>query len=186
MTFARSRFERPLRGQRVGELHDLDRVERLLQDQQRIAMRRGVRTCRSTNIGVRRADHDLELRIDAPQLLDRLEPVPAGRHAHVDERERKRPTLSTRLGNELECFAPLVRGHELELALGRGLGRRHRRAEQLRLELVERASRRRTCAKDLGEVVVDRRIVVDDQDRRPGLVASGMIRSSVRRSVRAP
>ena len=40
-------------------------------------------------VRVRRADHDLHVRIDRPQMFDGLEPVPARGHAHVDEGERE-------------------------------------------------------------------------------------------------
>jgi hypothetical protein len=154
--------ELPLGGQRVGALHDLERVERLLQDEQRLARPEPGAQVAPRVVGVRRADHDLEIGVDLPEPLDGLEAVPAGRHAHVDEREREVAVRGDGGDDVVERLAALVRRDQLEG--DDRLGGRRRAIEQRGLERVERPGRRVGRREDLAEVVVDRVVIVDDQD----------------------
>ncbi len=113
------------------------------------------------------ADHDLEVGIRLPEALDRLDAVPAGRHAHVHERERVGLSLFVPRFDDGEAFFSLVRVRE-QVPLRdrtRGFGKL---PEERRLELIERGDgvhlRRGRRCEDLPKVVVDRRVVIDDED----------------------
>ena len=153
--------ERPLRRERVGALHHLDRVERLLDDEQPVALAEARADLAPAIVRVRRAHDDLERRIDRVQPLDRLEPVDPRRHAHVDERDRERLALGVRGAHELDGGEALARERQHE-ALRRG--RRGLAAEERRLHRRERVVRRRVGREQLREVRVDGEVVVDDQD----------------------
>ena len=157
---ARSPRQRPLGGQRVGALHDLDRVERLLDDQERVALAQPRPQVLPRVVRVGRADDHLQERIGSPDLLDGLDPVPAGRHAHVDERERVGPASAVGGGHPLEGLTSLKRRVELELAGPGGL----LGAEQHRGELVHGRLGGARSGQDLPEVAVNGLVVVDNQD----------------------
>jgi hypothetical protein len=81
---------RPLLAQRERELPDLVRVERLLQVEQLVGRRDAAPDLHGGDIRVRRADHDLDLRVDLADPLGGPGAVGARRHAHVEERDRDR------------------------------------------------------------------------------------------------
>ena len=98
---------RPLLGQRACELADLDRVEWLAQEQQLIGRAEARGDVAIRVLGIRGADHDLEVAILAPDRLDGLQPIPAGWHAHVDKCHRVRPVLGERTAHVRQALRAL-------------------------------------------------------------------------------
>jgi hypothetical protein len=152
----------PLAGEGVGDLDDLDGIERLLEDQQVLGVLTEPRDDLGPRvIGVRRADDDLQLRGLLPHALDRLEAVPAGRHVHVDERQRVRPAVGHGGLDERQRVLPLHRRRHGEAAPRLVLdgiaedGSLHAR------QLVVAHPRRR---QDARKIAVDRWVVIDHQD----------------------
>ena len=93
-------------------------------------------------------------------VCDAVEP---GRHAHVDEqRVRTAGRPHARGLHLLDSFFALIRGIELEASRPDRL--HGRAAEELLVERVQLAAIRRAAAENLAKVLVDRAIVVDDQD----------------------
>ncbi|MNF76085.1 hypothetical protein D3C84_581840 [compost metagenome] len=146
----------PLHGERTGQLADLDRVEGLLQDQQAVAQVEALGHFLPGIVGVGGAEGNLQLGVGLPELLDGLDPIPAGRHAHVDERHGVGPPLRQRAGEHGQGFLALMGGVEFEGVLhGRGV------AEQGRLGGGQHGLAVLAGAENLAEVLVDRRVVVD-------------------------
>ena len=118
------------------ELANLDRVERLLQDQHAIGRAERGRHLLPGVIGIRRADHDPDVGVLLEQAHGRLNAVEARWHPHVDEQQRVRLLALAREPNLLQRLLALVRRVELEaLRLHLGLG-----PEQLLLERAEVAA----------------------------------------------
>ena len=67
----------PLARERARALQDFDGLEGLLQHQQFVRVAEALGEIGPVVVGVRRADHDLDVRIRGPQMLDGLEAVPA-------------------------------------------------------------------------------------------------------------
>ena len=150
----------PLARQRVGTLQHLDGLERLLDDQQLVGMVETRDHLGPVVIGVRRADDDLHVRIELPQAENRLQAVPAGRHAHVDERHRVGALLLERPPDPRHALLPLERGVDLECRARDAWGRF---TEQQPLGRQELRAALGIAAEDLAEVLVDGRVVVDDE-----------------------
>ena len=158
----------PLLRQRAGDLTDLGGVERLLQDQQPIAGAEPAQDVLPRIVGVRRADDDLDLGIGGPQVGDGLDAVPAGRHAHVDERDRVALAAPEAVAHLAQRLLPLVREvHVVPFAPHRRRLFPEERLLHLRQHLVLLAA-----LQDLAKVLVDLRIVVDDQD--PPVLGKGV------------
>src|SRR6185437_9775889 len=119
-------------------------------------------------VGMRRADHYLHILVHRPQPLDRLEPVPARRHAHVDERNGKRPPGADSVLGTLDPFLTL-RGEFQYVMCALALRRGNIPEEQgLDVRQGRGGLRLRPPAEDLAEVPVNCRIVIDDE--YPGFV----------------
>src|SRR5437667_4049300 len=103
-------------------------------------------------IGVRRADDGLAVRIELPQAEKRLQAVPAGRHAHVDERHRVGALLLERVPDPRPALLPLERGVDLECRARDAWGRF---TEQQPLGRQELRAALGIAAEDLTEVLVD-------------------------------
>ena len=109
----------PFAGQRVGALKYFDRLERLSQHQQLIGVPQPLHDLHPVVVGVRRADHDLDMRIDRPEALDGFKAVPAGRHPHIDECHAVWASLCQRLSRLLDALLSLVRRVNREHRAGR-------------------------------------------------------------------
>ncbi len=171
--------ELPAALQGVRELPDLDRVERLLEDQHAVRFaERGAHVFPAV-VGVCRADHDAQVRVRAQQLARCLDAVPTRRHPHVDERERVGAVSGERCDDLAERFLALERGVELEA--GAAFAGRRGVPEDLgteRRELVVRCTLR---PEDPPEVLVDVRVVVDQEypavGRDGGVERAGAVHS---------
>jgi hypothetical protein len=154
--------EHPLGGEGVHHLADLDPVERLAQDEQAVRGRQLGHDLRPAVIGEGRADDDLDIGVHAPDVRDGLDAVPAGRHAHVDEGHRVGAARGLGRLHQLEAFLSLVRGIDLELHPARVGGRL---VEEVGLESRELGAATGAAeVKDLLHVLVDRLVVIDDED----------------------
>ena len=96
-------------------------------------------------------------------MLDRLEAIPTGRHAHIDDRHRIGASLLERGRRLLDAFPALVGRVDLELrtnALRRGF------AKKARLEDAERVlgGVLGVRSQHLAKIGMNRRVVVDDED----------------------
>ncbi len=153
--------ELPAALQGVRELADLDRVERLLEDQHAIR----VAECRAhllpAVIGVSRADHDAQVRVGPQQLARRFDAVPPRRHPNVDERERVGALSGERRDDLAERFLSLESGVELEA--GAALAGRCGVPEDLGSEGRELVIRRAPPFEHPPEILVDVRVVVDEE-----------------------
>ncbi|HEX9782562.1 MAG TPA: hypothetical protein VGA56_07500 [Opitutaceae bacterium] len=109
----------PLFSQRMCELQDLDLIKWLLDHHPSITGGQGPLDLAPTPVGKGGADHDLQRCVDLPELLDGREPVPARRHAHVDERQRVWAPLAARLPHELQGLLSLKGRIDLERKPGR-------------------------------------------------------------------
>jgi hypothetical protein len=110
---------------------------------------------------VRGADDDLDVRIHGPQAFDRLQPVPARRHAHVDEGECKGAAALDGAFDHAETLLALQGEVQLERRMQPGRGAV---AEQDSFGFRHGRVAAAFVREDLLEILVDRRIVVDDQD----------------------
>src|SRR6516162_3266200 len=97
----------PLAAQGAGRLQDLDRLEWLFDDDQLVGVPKPFQELEPVVVRVGGAHHHLHLRVDLPELLDGLETVPAGRHAHVDERDRVGSALIAGTARTLDAIAAL-------------------------------------------------------------------------------
>ncbi len=123
----------PFFGERAGQLADLRRVERLLEQQQSIDRPELAQDVFPRIVRVGGADDDLERGIRLPQLFHRLHAIPAGRHAHVDEGQRIGAIGGARGLDQLQGLLALVGGIDVVN------GNRCRRAlaEEIGLGIVE-------------------------------------------------
>ena len=151
--------ELPLRRQRLRQLADLHGVERLFQDQEPVTHLQPLQHLLPAVIGISRADHDLQPGVRGPEPFDGLHAVPAGRHAHVDERHGVGAIVFQRGAQLRQSLLSLVGGVHLEARRGRlRLG-----AEQRHLHLVQLVCRR-PVHQDLAEILMYGGGIVDQQD----------------------
>src|SRR5437016_9811220 len=78
----------PLAAERARALQDLDRLEGLLDHDELVGVPEPREELQPVVVGVGGADDDLYVRIDLPQVLDGLQPIPARGHPHVHESDR--------------------------------------------------------------------------------------------------
>jgi len=163
-------FVLPLAGQRIGALEHLDRLEGLLDNQQFVRVPEAGDEFRPVVASMRRADHDLHVRVDPPELLDGLEAVPPRRHLHIDDRHCIRAGHAQRFAHALHTFLPLQGRVNLEVGASRCQGGRPEKRQLIGLENRGPVEHR---TEYLPEVLVNGRIVVDDEhspvDDRDGL-----------------
>src|SRR5215472_5111291 len=97
----------PLAAQGTRRLQDLDRLERLFDDDELVGVPKPFQELEPVVVRVGGTDHHLHLGVDLPELLDGLETVPAGWHAHVDECDRVGPALIAGTARTLDAIAAL-------------------------------------------------------------------------------
>ena len=161
--------------QRDCELADLVRVERLLQVEELVRRRDATADLRRVEVRVGRADDDLDLRVDLADPLRGPGPVPAGRHAHVEEHDGERPAGRACLAHgrdRLVCAAAV---------LGTEPGGRPRPdprdrgstagEEQLGAQVLDRGAHRAglRIVEHLAVGLDHRRLVIDDEDAHGSL-----------------
>ncbi len=152
--------ELPAPLQRVRELPHLDGIEGLLEYQHAVGVSEGAHHILGAVVGVRRADHDADIGVALEQPHRGLDAVDARRHAHVDERERIGPARLPCGLDALDGLSALKGGVELE---ARMLVLRLA-AEQLVMQRVELFPAASPRAEYLAKVLVDRLVVVHDED----------------------
>src|SRR5690606_20399329 len=151
----------PLGRQRVRELENLDIVEGFFEDQQAVRLPELLDDAGPAVVGEGGAERHLKIGITSPEMTDRLNAVPARRHANIDERNRERTIDGQTFLDHRERLLALLRVGEFEV-LPRRAGLRGV-ADELGAQYLQRRTRRRR-SEDLAEVVVDRRHVVDDEN----------------------
>ena len=158
-------IELPLFSQGVGQLLHLHVVERLFQHQQAVRLADLGAHLLPGIIRVSGADDDLKFRIDLPDAGDGFHAVPAGRHAHIDEGHRVRPLVGQGFFHHRQSLLSLKGGIQFETDLfGRLLF-----VKQRRFEVPPGGSPGGAGAQDVAEILMNARIVVDDQDAAVGL-----------------
>src|ERR1700683_2489135 len=98
----------------MGQLADLDRVERLFEDEQPIARIESSRYLRPRGVGIGGAEYDLQPWLFRPQAFGRLDAIPARRHPHVDECHGIGKTSTLRRTHLLEPLHSLEGGIHFE------------------------------------------------------------------------
>ncbi len=155
--------QRPLFGQRIRQLENLDRVEGLLQHDEPVGVAQTGQHVLPRILGIGGADDDLQVGGDLPQLERGLDAVPAGRHPDIDKRHSVGAAVGDGLLDALEAFGALMSAVDVEV--GPGPAGRDTGAEHFGLECVERgggfADGR---AENFPDVSVNGRIVVDHED----------------------
>ena len=68
-----------------GQLSDFDRLKRFSQNKQFVGVMESMKDVFPIMIGVGRANDHLQMRVEAPEVLDRFYPIPAWWHAHIHE-----------------------------------------------------------------------------------------------------
>ncbi len=164
--------EQPLVAEGVRQLHYLDGIEGLLEHQEPVARAQSLGHFAPRVVTVGGADHDLEVWIDLPHPSDGAHAVEPGRHANVHEGYRVGVPSGRRTRHLLDALQALVGGVDskrepiLPWRAPRLIG------EELGFEVRELAVTGAHAREDLFEVVVNRRIVVDDQDADGGSCVS--------------
>ena len=110
---------------------------------------------------MRRTYDDLHVGVDGPEMLDGLQTVPAGRHAHVDEGHGVGSALIQCLLHSGDPFLTLIRRIYLEAQIE---GLRRLLPQQGEFGGGEPDGVVRVAADDLAKIAVDVAVVVDDQD----------------------
>ena len=131
------------------------------------------RICSPGVIRIRGADDDLDVGLELPDACGRFDPVHARRHAHVDEGHCVRANWPRTPGAP-SPHPPSPAALELQLE-ARLHGLVVAAPEQHALGLGERSVAAPARAQDLAEIVVNRRVVVDDEH---AAVAVGMSRDA--------
>lgn len=150
----------PLGRQCAGHLADFDGIEGFFQNQQAIAQFQAFVDVFPGIVGIGGAKRHLQLGIDLPQPFDGFQPVPARRHAHVDEGHRIGHVIGQRRLDLVQGFEALKRRVEHE-ALQR---QRRRGAEQGIFGADQAVVIDRWRTEDLGEVRMNRGCVIDDKN----------------------
>src|SRR6202140_1491677 len=114
-------------------------------------------------VRMRRANDNLDVRVELPQALNGLQAVPARRHAHIDECHRVRLLLLERLLDPRHTLLTLQGRVDLESRARRGPGRL---AQQQALGLQQLATAAGVAAQDLQKVLVDRLVVIHHEHSR--------------------
>jgi hypothetical protein len=125
---ARLHAQLPFFRQRVSELLHFDIVERFLEHQQAVGLPDFRANFLPRIVGIRGADDDLHIRIDFPDLRDRFNAIPAGRHSHIHECQRIRPALLERFLYHFQPFFALegrIQFKALRLLRLRGFFEKH-------------------------------------------------------------
>ena len=153
--------EAPFLGEGVGKLKDFDGIEGFLEDEHPVAASEPGDDFVERVIGIGRADDDLKVGILFPNPVNGFDPIPTGRHPEVHEGHRVRASFRTGSTDLLEAFLALECRVDFEVALDPdpdGL------AEELRGGVGHCALTRYRRAEDFAEVLMDRLVVVDEQD----------------------
>ena len=154
----------------AGDLIDLALIEGLFEDQQPIRALKFFGNFLPGIGGVGTADDDVEIRIDFPELADRLDAIPAGRHLHVHKSEVIGITRVDRGADFFVSVCSLERRVDLEFDLPR---RSARLSKQCQL-VIDQSDGTGAALQDRAEIVVDRLVVVD-HDHAAGLIEHGVV-----------
>ena len=147
----------------VRELEHLHRFEWLLEDEQVVRMPERAGNVIPGIIGIGGADDRLQIGTALPDAFESFHAVPARRHAHINKREDVGIGFVDRLLNQLEGFLPLQRGVNPEAGAFQAGGSV---AKEFGFDVIEPRLGVGFRAQNFPEIVVDGRIVVDDEDAR--------------------
>src|ERR1700674_1969434 len=117
-------------------------------------------------VRMRRADDNLDVRVELPQALNGLQAIPPGRHAHIDECHRGRLLLLYRLPDPPHTLLTLQGRVDLESRARRGRGLL---AQQQAFGRQQFSTAPGVAAQDLQKVLVDRPVVIHDEYSRSDL-----------------
>ena len=151
----------PLLRKRVRHLEHFDVIEGLFQDQHAVGVAELPRDVVPRIIRIGSANHHLQLRVNLPDTADGLDAVPTGGHANVHKRKRVRMLVLQRPANKVEAFLALQRRVDFER---RALRRARGFTEQQRFFAGERGGIGARRRQNLANVLVNRGVVVDDEN----------------------
>src|SRR4029077_20339999 len=117
-------------------------------------------------VGKRGADHDQEIGMLPPNAADRLDAIPAVWHTHVHVSHGIRPPLPSRGSHPIEPFLPSRSAVDFEPQRIRASGRAIEQLSGRRAEVFGRSGPR---TENFTEVVVNRWIVIDDENSMHGI-----------------
>ena len=98
-------------------------VKRLLENEETICDAQLFDDLSPGVIGVRRANHNFQIWIHFPQVLNRFNPVPARRHTDVDKCHAERLPAAHGFFHHRQCLLPLPRRLKVKLDIGDALPR---------------------------------------------------------------
>lgn len=114
------------------------------------------------------AYHHLQVRMHAPKVGDGFHAIPSRRHADIHKRQRVGTAFGHRLFQFRQTLLALVGRVDLEL------GDRHRlHAKQQSFIVLQAFLRVNFAEQDFAQIVVNRLVVVDDEDPVIGLKQRG-------------
>ena len=152
--------KRPLFGERVGQLENLDGVEWLLENQHPLGVPEFLHHFLPGVVGISRANYDLQVGISFPEPERSLQPIPSGRHAHVGKNHRVAAALPEPSLHEFERLRALRGKAHVEVTPHpRGWSRAEygrRFFGELQGTLIP--------GQYFPEVVMNCRVIVDDED----------------------
>src|SRR5438067_509115 len=112
-------------------------------------------------IGVSSADDDLQSGVNLPEAANGFQAIPSRWHPHIDEGHRVRLICCQGLFYLGKGFLALKRGFQFE---GEARELWFRSPEESLRFLIDGRSGRIVCHQDLAEVLVDGRVVVNDEN----------------------
>jgi hypothetical protein len=153
--------EVPFAGESMGQLLDLDIVERFFEHHEAFGVGEAGAHLIPGIVGIGGADDDLEGGIDGPESADGFDAVPAWGHADVHEGEGEGLEVDDGLVDEVEGVLSLVSGFQL---IGEEAGGRGGFGEEDVFEVGDLGVGGVIGAEDFFEIGVDGGVIVDDQD----------------------
>ena len=151
--------EKPLPGQGVGDLHHLEGIERLLEDQQAVRLAEAFDHVLPGVIGIGGANTDLEVRIGSPKSAGGFDAIPARGHADIDKGHGIAVASLERALHQRQALGPLESRIKDEISAGTA---RDRAVEQSGFHVVE--GRSVDLGEDLAEVIMNSARVIDNEN----------------------
>ena len=154
--------ELPFFRKRVRHLQHLDVVERFFEDEHLIGVADSLGDLIPGIIGIGRANDDLQIGKFFPDPRDRFDSIPTRRHAHIDERNRVRISFRNRRAHFFQAFFALKGGIDLKTPGTRSVGLIAEKRGFVGIEFLGEFDI--GWAEDLAEILMNRRIVIDDEN----------------------
>ena len=156
--------------QRQDQLLDLGGMERLVDEKELVRRRHPLAQLDRVNLRLRRDQHDVDIRIQSPDLLGGPQAVEPAPEVEIDEGNRKGPALVDRRAHRVNGSLPLRHGDDTDF--GKPLVP-HGRADEVALQPSEQAVVPRLCNGDQNPLVVIEQADVVINDQRSNRVGSG-------------